>query len=396
MNTGHRPHPPRYLLLRALLYVLTLIPLAVSATPALAAAAKIEDPAAAQKALDGVAKRLNALDQWFSDADRQRVRWEKDLQTKDNEVAKIARTVEQAAQALKTVEQELQQLKDEQKALEKQRAEQAAHIADHLAAAYRMSGEDFVKLLLNQQSPDTFDRMVRYHRYFTEARMEALEAYQQTLDALAENRFQLETRAASEQEKRDALATRQRALIREREERKAHIAELHAEMGDKTAERKRLEADRDRLEQLFAELKRRATQLDGAGFKERKRALPWPLKGRVAHGFGQPRADGQLVWHGMVISADEGTPVQAVFRGRVVFANWLRGFGLLTILDHGGGYMTLYGHSDILLKTVGEWVESGETIAHAGRSGGQDNSGLYFEVRQDGAAQDPIAWLQKR
>ncbi|MEZ5552864.1 MAG: peptidoglycan DD-metalloendopeptidase family protein [Pseudomonadales bacterium] len=377
------------------LLILTLAAVAAPAAGA-APATSIEDPAAARKALDGVAKRLNALDEWFSDAGRQRVRWEKDLQTKDNEVAKVAREVEEAAGALRAVEQDLRRLTSEQQELEKQRATQAQHIADHLAAAYRMSGEDFVKLLLNQQSPDTVDRMVRYHRYFTEARLEALEAYQQTLDALAENRFQLETRAAAEQEKRDALATRQRALIREREERKAHIAELNVEMEDKTAERKRLEADRARLEQLFAELKSRASKLDGTGFKERKRALPWPLTGKVAHGFGQPRADGRLVWHGMVINAEEGTPVQAVFRGRVVFANWLRGFGLLTILDHGGGYMTLYGHADVLTKTVGESVESGETIARAGRSGGQQTSGLYFEVRQEGVAQDPIAWLQKR
>ena len=166
-------------------------------------------------------------------------------------------------------------------------------------------------------------------------------------------------------------------------------------MGDKTSERKRLEADRSRLEQLFAELSRRATELDGSAFVARKGRLPWPLRGRVTNAFGQSRADGRLTWHGTLIAADEGTEVKAVFRGRVVFANWLRGFGLLTIVDHGGGYMTLYGHADVLLKTVGDWTEGGEVIARAGKSGGQQISGLYFEVRQKGAARDPIAWLAK-
>jgi septal ring factor EnvC (AmiA/AmiB activator) len=128
----------------------------------------------------------------------------------------------------------------------------------------------------------------------------------------------------------------------------------------------------------------------------RKGNLPWPLRGRVTNAFGQSRADGRLTWHGMLIAADEGTEVKAVFRGRVVFANWLRGFGLLTIIDHGGGYMSLYGHADVLLKTVGDWTESGEVIARAGKSGGQQLSGLYFEVRQKGVARDPIAWLQRR
>ena len=112
--------------------------------------------------------------------------------------------------------------------------------------------------------------------------------------------------------------------------------------------------------------------------------------------FGQPRAEGRLTWHGLLVEADEGAPVKAVFRGRVVFADWLRGFGLLTIVDHGSGYMTLYGHADLLEKQVGDWVESGEVVARAGRSGGLGTTGLYFEVRQDGQAADPIVWLAGR
>jgi septal ring factor EnvC (AmiA/AmiB activator) len=253
-----------------------------------------------------------------------------------------------------------------------------------------------VKLLLNQESPDIVDRMARYHRYFTNARIATLQEYQTTLDELTENQQHLESRQADELEKQTALKQRQLALVREREQRKGLINELDEEVEDKTSERTRLEADRRRLEQLFAELHRRASELDGGAFVARKGKLPWPLVGKLIHGFGQSRADGRLSWHGVVVSAQEGTPVTAVFRGRVVFADWLRGFGLLTIVDHGSGYMTLYGHADILLKTVGDWVESGELIARAGRSGGQRTSGLYFEVRQKGAARDPIGWLARR
>ncbi len=359
-------------------------------------AAEPEDPDAAKKALDAVVERLNALDRWMTDAEKQRVRWQREVQEKDQEVATVARTVEAANQALKTVEQEIGDLAAEQKTLEARRTEQAELIGEHLAASYRMSGQDFLKLLLNQESPDTFERMSRYHRYFTEARLEALDDYRQTLDDLADNRFQLETRADEERARREDLRSREQALVREREERRDLIAELDREMEDKTGERKRLEADRSRLEQLFAELSRRATDLDGSAFVARKGNLPWPLRGRVTNAFGQSRADGRLTWHGTLIAAEEGTEVKSVFRGRVVFANWLRGFGLLTIIDHGGGYMTLYGHADVLLKTVGDWTEGGEVIARAGKSGGQQVSGLYFEVRQKGTARDPIAWLQRR
>lgn len=359
-------------------------------------AAELDDPAQAKKALDQVLERLNALDRWLDDAGRQRLRWVKEVKEKDQEVAAVAAKVERAAEALRGIEGELDTLGREQEALEARRAEQAQRIGEHLAASYRISGQDFVKLLLNQESPDTFGRISRYHRYFTEARLEALDAYRTTLDQLADNRFQLETRRDEARARREELGTQQLALVRERESRKTLLAELDEEMEDKSGERKRLEADRTRLEQLLAELSRRTTELDGTAFANRKGALPWPVSGRVTGAFGQPRADGRLTWHGMQIAAEEGTPVKAVFRGRVVFANWLRGFGLLTIIDHGGGYMTLYGHADVLLKTAGDWTESGEVIARAGKSGGQKTSGLYFEVRQKGVARDPIGWLAGR
>jgi septal ring factor EnvC (AmiA/AmiB activator) len=359
-------------------------------------AAAPDDPAQAKKALDAVVEKLNALDRWMNDAEKQRVRWERDVQEKDKEVAAVARTVEDASRALNQVEKEIAALAARQKTLEAERLEQAKRIGEHLAASYRISGQDFLKLLLNQESPDTFERMARYHRYFTDARLEALDEYRQTLDDLADNRFQLETRADEERSRREELKKREQALVAERKDRQALISELDRELKDKTSERERLIADRSRLEQLFAELSRRATELDGTAFVARKGQLPWPVKGRVTNAFGQSRADGRLTWHGMLIAAEEGTEVKAVFRGRVVFANWLRGFGLLTIIDHGGGFMTLYGHADVLLKTVGDWTESGEVIARAGKSGGQQMSGLYFEVRQKGAARDPIGWLQRR
>jgi len=370
--------------------------LAGSVSTPLLHAAEPADSEQARKALDEVVNRLNALDRWIDDAGEQRVRWEKDVQDNDKQVAGVARSVETTVAALSTIESDLQMLGTRQEALEVRRNEQAMRIGEHLAASYRMSGQDFVKLLLNQESPDTFERIARYHRYFTEARLEALDDYRSTLDDLADNRFQLETRREEEQSRRQELNQQQLALVREREARKGLIAELDQEMEGKASERKRLEADRDRLEKLFAELQRRASDLDGSGFVARKGNLPWPLNGRVTNAFGQSRADGRLTWHGMLIAADEGTTVKSVFRGKVVFANWLRGFGLLTIIDHGGGFMTLYGHADVLLKTVGDWAESGEVIARAGKSGGQKMSGLYFEVRQKGVARDPIGWLHRR
>ncbi|MEZ5559141.1 MAG: peptidoglycan DD-metalloendopeptidase family protein [Pseudomonadales bacterium] len=373
----------------------TLIALLVALSAGICSAAQ-PTREATRAALDEVVEKLNALNVWFSEAEKQRVRWLKDVQSKDREVAAVSQDVARAEAAVAGVRAELDKLEQERGRLQAQRREQAARVAEHLAAAYRLSGEDLFKQLLNQQSPEQFERMIRYHQYFSSARLESLAEYRTTLARLAENEAELQAQADERERRQAALRDRQRQLEKQRDERKQLLAELDAEVENRSEERKRLGADRERLESLLAELRKRAETLDGKAFAARKGKLAWPVEGRVRNAFGQPRAGGQLTWHGIVINVDEGTPINAVFSGRVVFADWLRGFGLLAIVDHGSGYMTLYGNAEALTRKVGDWVESGEPVARAGRSGGEARSGLYFEVRQNGEARDPIAWLERR
>lgn len=349
-----------------------------------------------EAALESITSQLNDLDAWLGGAERKRAQWQREIQTSDRQVARLSREVDAAAAAVAAVETEIAGLRAQQTRLAAERQSQAERIAEHLASAQRLSGGDFIKMLLNQESPENLDRMVRYHRYFTGARLASLADYRATLAELEANAAELEASVASKQRRHAELGRQQADLVARRDERQTLLNRLAAETEGKETERARLEDDRVRLETLLAEIIRRSQSLDGQAFAERKGALPWPLAGRVRNAFGQPRAEGRLTWHGLQMTAEEGTPVAAVFRGRVVFADWLRGFGLLTIVDHGSGYMTLYGQADGLLKAVGDWVEGGEVIARAGRSGGASDSGLYFEVRHDGKASDPIAWLAKR
>ncbi|HEX7037602.1 MAG TPA: peptidoglycan DD-metalloendopeptidase family protein [Pseudomonadales bacterium] len=360
------------------------------------AAAAEDESAAAEAELSRITAELNDLNAWLGSAERKRAEWQRDIQAHDREVARLSREVDAAAAALAEVRAEQQRLEAERDALEARRRAEAERIGGHLASAHRLGGQDFVKLLLNEQSPAEIDRLMRYHRYFTEARMAVLDDYRRTLADLDATRRRLEERAAAGAARQEALRRQQAALVEKRKERQTLLARLNAEAEDKEARRQRLLADQNRLETLLREIERRARELDGRAFAERKGSLPWPIDGRLRNAFGQPRPEGRLIWHGLLLAADEGTPVRSVFRGRVVFANWLRGFGLLTIVDHGSGYMTLYGQADTLLKKVGDWVESGEEIARAGRSGGSDVSGLYFEIRHEGRALDPVSWLSRR
>lgn len=353
------------------------------------------DPNETAAQLKATVERLNALDQWFSEADEQRAIWLVELQRQDRQIGQINQQVADILAEIRATETQLNKLEQQQRELNAQRQTQAQRIAEHVAAAYRLSGQDFLKQLLNQESPDTFARMIRYHRYFSESRLAVLEEYQATLRELETTNAALIEQQAQQTAQQQDLVDEQQHLAAERKSRAVLIDQLDAEKVSKTADYERLKKDRSRLEQLLEELRRRATELDGTAFAAAKGQLPMPAAGRIRHAYGAKRADGRLRWHGIDIAADVGAPVTAVFRGRVIFSDWLRGFGLLTILDHGSGYMTLYGHADVLYKKVGDWVESGELLAGAGNSGGTQDSGIYFEVRHKGDHKDPISWVKR-
>jgi len=356
-----------------------------------------EDISKAKSDINGITKRLNDLDAWFSDATRRQRDLQKDLRSTDQSIAGTSSDIRQIEAELKRIGAELADLNERATALSAQRTAQAELIASHLAAAYRLTGEDFLKLLLNQQDPEQLDRMMRYHRYFAQARTAAINAYQETLAEIATNADAVRAREQALGEQQRSLDGERDQLRSQRQDRERLLTSLKGQMKDKSDERTRLTQDRKRLEALIAELQRRAQRNEVSGvFARNKGKLPWPTTGKVAHRFGQDRSGGLLKWQGIFIDAPEGTPVTAVHPGRVAFSDWLRGFGLLTIIDHGNGYMSLYAHSDVLYKQVGDRVTAGETIATTGRSGGQNESGLYFEIRSNGTATDPLAWLMRR
>ena len=366
----------------------------VALSPALAGAA--QDISKARRDIDGITKRLNDLDVWFSDATRRQRDLQKEVRATDQSIADTSRDIRQIEAELQRVTTELAELERQRKTLAAQREEQAQLIAEHLAAAYRLSGEDYLKLLLNQEKPELIERMMRYHRYFSAARTETLAAYKETLVALEANTTATQAHEQLLAEQQHNLDSDREELRSKRQARERLLVELTTQMQDKKQQRTRLTEDRARLSALVAELQRRAAAASTTTFARSKGKLPWPAAGKLAHRFGEPRSGGLLTWQGLFIDAPEGTPVAAVHSGRVAFSDWLRGYGLLTIIDHGSGYMSLYAHADVLYKQVGDQVQAGEKIAAAGRSGGQNESGLYFEIRSKGTVINPLAWLSRR
>lgn len=297
-------------------------------------------------------------------------------------------------------ESRLRELEREQARREQELAAERGALAGELRAAYVNGREEQLKLLLNQEDPASFGRMLAYYGYFGRARADRIGSIRDKLEHLALVR----EKVAAETARLAELETRQEqqvaTLRAAQESRTRAVAAIDAQIKGRGGELKRLESQARSLEKLIAELRKALEDVPvarQAPFEPLRGKLPWPVQqGRVLARYGQPRAGGSLRWQGMLIGTDRGARVRAPFAGRVVYADWLPGMGLMLVLDHGGGYLSLYGHNEELFRKVGETVAAGDVIGSVGDTGGHNQPALYFEVRRGRSPVDPENWLQRR
>ncbi|NDG92472.1 MAG: hypothetical protein EBY55_04965 [Gammaproteobacteria bacterium] len=278
----------------------------------------------------------------------------------------------------------------------RQRDEELLQVKQHIRAAARMGATSPLKVMLNQEDPNSVARVARYFGYFAEARLASTRALEATLAELADSEVQLqgETKALAEQRE---LARVQRDVLQEkRSDARAIVARYTAEFDSIDTRLSQLRANEqdliDLLESLRASIFDIGQPNEVVPFASRKGQLALPLEGPLIKRFGELRPEGRVKWTGVLIEAELGTPVKAIHYGRVVFADWLRGFGLLMIISHDNGYMSLYGHNQVLLVEPGEWVNPGQIIGETGTSGGQPLPTTYFEIRAAGQPIDPMLW----
>ena len=281
-------------------------------------------------------------------------------------------------------------------------AEQQQSLARQIRATYAMGRQDYFKMLLNQEDPSALSRALTYYGYFNQARAKRISDIRTQLSRIRKTETSIHTQTAELEQLRSEKEQIWQQLEAEKAKRSTLLAGLNTDIRDGSQTLARLNQDKAALEEVLRGLQRDQRDLVALDertqsqqpFSEFRGQLNWPSDGELLHRFGTPRKPGNVRWQGVWIAAKEGQPVRAVSSGRVAFADWLRGFGLLLIIDHGHGYMSLYGHSQSLYKETGEWVEAGEIIASVGNSGGQAVSGLYFEIREDGIPKDPTIWCK--
>ena len=321
------------------------------------------------------------------------------------ELQEIEMAIAEQRSRIKEIEREQRYTANKKQKLDAELADREAHLdaesealAAQVRAAYMSGSQEKIKLLLNQHDPATLGRLMAYYRYLNDYRAENIGAVIEEIRKLDELRSQIaaeEARLAQLARSRyDELGRLNTSL----ESRKELLASLRRKISDSGKEVERLAAQEKDLSRLITELTSILSDYPISSeqpFSELRGRLTWPVAGTLLHDFGQPRAGG-IKWNGVVLAAPRGREVRAIYHGRVAFADWLAGMGLLVIVDHGDGYMTLYGYNETILKDTGDWVAPGDVIATVGDSGGQAQASLYFELRSGTRPENPRRWVTRQ
>ncbi len=384
--------------MRAWRPALRLLALAVllsgAATPAYADSER--DDATAQ--LEAVNRDIERLQAELEGARERQGTAQAALRDVELELQAAARRARALDQARAGHEQEVARLEQSRLAYLDQLAERGDELQAQVVAAWRAGRESRLKMLLNQDDPARLARLLSYYEYLSDAQGERIRELHDALATLDVMSAAVDAELAALADAEAELAKAETALESRRLDQLAAIAVIETELDQGQDRLAELQRDRQDLETLLERLDDSLADIPvdlGGGLhpRELKGRLPMPVNGRVAAAYGQPRAAG-LRWQGWLIGADTGTEVHAVAYGRVAYADWLRGYGLLLIIDHGEGFMSLYGHNEALLAEVGDWVNAGRPVAISGRNAGLAE-GVYFELRNDGKAVDPAAWVQR-
>lgn len=322
-----------------------------------------------------------------------------ELKQSESKMGELNQKVQELQKQLRDQQSRLQKLRGEQEALVTAKKQQQGSVAQHLNAAYRLGQQSHLKMLLNQQDPALVARNLNYFNRLISARTDKIEQFEETLARLERIEPEIAATVRTMERQRSALDRDRSALAERQKDRQRTLARLEATIADKDQHLAAVESDRNNLQALLDRVVRvsrspPSAQSD-APFKHLKGQLPWPTEGELLHRYGSPRVAGKVNWQGMMIRAQEGTPVHAIHQGHVVFSDYLRGHGLLLIIDHGAGFLSLYAHNQSLFKNLGDRVEAGEQIATVGVTGGQKSAGLYFELRHNGQPTNPHPWLRQ-
>lgn len=363
-----------------------------------AGALATQDVAEKKKELSEIRDRIKQINLNLERIRQKKERLQSQLATIEKKHGLIAIALRLLEEQADVVQRQLtetrQKIRQQRQDIDRQKNE----LIGQIRAAHATGRTERLKLLLSQEDPAVSSRMMIYYAYFNRARLAKLEEITSSLHRLNELERQQTGQSEQLQVLRQQKAAEQEALLHTKQQRQTLLAKLNQDQQTSEQQLTSLRETEQRLHRLIASIREVSEDFPvdvapGKTFAQLKGQLPWPVRGKLLKRFGAKRSE--VSWDGVVIAANEGDSIQAVGSGRIVYADWLRGYGLLTIIDHGNGYMTLYAFNQSLYKDVGDWVEPGDKIAAVGNSGGRSRAGLYFGIRKNGKPVDPVRWCKK-
>jgi septal ring factor EnvC (AmiA/AmiB activator) len=325
---------------------------------------------------------------------KNRANLEQQLKNDDLAIAKAAKAISDTDQQLNVTNRKITALSKEKQQLTAQKKRQERLLAQQLRSAYTSGQHNYLKLVLNQDKSEKIQRTISYYQYLNKARIKEIDKFEATITQLMQVTTQHQEQVAKLTILKVNQQQQEQSLSKNKNKRSKTLASLSKKLLSSKQKLAKLKAEETNLTAALQKLTALIrAEIDLMGLSKLKRRLSWPVKGRLLRSFGS-RKQGYLKWKGVLLGAPIGRQVQTIHNGTILFSDWLKGYGLLIVIDHGNGYMSLYAHNQTLLKSVGDRVETGEPIALVGQSGGQDQAGLYFEIRHQGKAVNPKIWCR--
>lgn len=354
-----------------------------------------------QKKLDDVQESIDKVKENLQGTRSKRSNTMTELKQLELRISKNSSNINRLDNELKTLQRRIESTSQELQTLNGALRKQRDVLADQLRSAYVQGQQHQIKILLNQQNPAELGRLQVYFEYLNRAREQQITHFVESIER--KQILESELDSAHSKQKRALVehASQKTQLEAQRQQRNQLLASIDIEIRNQEKNLTELETSRNKIENLLMSLGELLADIpanpnDKLDFDKLKGRMPWPVKGQMLAQYGTAKEQGDLKWRGVLIAAKYGTPVRAISHGRVAFSDWLQGFGFITIIDHGNGYMSLYGHNETLLKQAGDWVSSGDVIATSGDSGGQPRPALYFEIRSRGKPINPNSWCSNK
>jgi len=352
-----------------------------------------------QQKLNELREQIEKIQSGLSKQQDKHSKLRRQLKKSEKSIGKVNRQLTIIKRKIRNQQSELTKLQSEQQASEVDLEKQRAALGGQIRTAYAIGRQEYLKLLLNQQKPTEMGRTLVLYDYLNRARIESIAKIDTKVLQLALLQEKINQQTVALESTRQKRLKKKQSLEINRQQRASVLSELNEKIRTRKQKLAQAKTDAQQLEDLMQGLRRALADVPkNAGvretFRSQKGRYRLPVKGRISSRYGSKRGKTGLRWQGVTIRAKQGATVRSISHGRVAFADWLRGFGLMVIVDHSDGYMSLYGHNDSLYVETGDWIEAGEEIASVGRSGGRKNPALYFEIRHNGKPTNPLRWVK--